>query len=410
MPDTRDESATSARGPDTEDGNPKRSSLALAVLPLLIGLVVSVAWIQSLSVDTRRIDFNDLALGESARSIYARVGPDPINCLTLEDASECLEGWERRGSIPTTLWFGNSQVHSINQYLDGQEPAASHLYRALAERGGDLLVFSPPSGNLQEYLVLFEDLHRRVDIETLVIAATFDDLRDTGLRPGIIDALDDPEIVAALAKHPAGQEILARYGTAARNDLSGLDDTLQQRTEAAIDAWLAERFSLWEARPIARGNLFRGLYMWRNALLGITSSSKRPVIPDRYALNMKCLDTLLERTASEGIDVLLYIIPLRQDVEGPYVQSDYEQFKGEVEELARRWNVGFADLDQLVPGHLWGEIKTTGAGIKVDEIDFVHFQEPGHRLLAGALKELLQNGAPRPAQTKSLPPSKQTES
>jgi hypothetical protein len=357
-------------------------------LPLLAGIALA-SWLLAAILAGSRVDFDSLALGKSTISIFDEIDGDPITCRTLVDSAACVRGWERRGRKPAALWFGNSQVHGINQYTPGQKTAATHLQRELAERNRDLLAICPASGNFQEFLVLFEALRAQVSVDTVILAATFDDTTDSNLRPGIIEAMDDPAVVSRLAQDEAGREIVAKYHASARNDLSGLDDTVQQHTEKALDAWLSEHFETWRERPRARGNIFRYLYTTRNRLLGINSQSKRPLIENRYELNLAAFESIVTRAKAADMAVVVYVVPIRQDYEGPYVTSDYERFKRDVEAVAARHGAPFANLETLVPDEYWGRFAPTFEAGIAPEIDFMHFQAKAHVFLASAVGDLV---------------------
>ena len=142
------------------------------------------------------------------------------------------------------------------------------------------------------------------------------------------------------------------------------------------------------ARPQARGPLFSNLYLMRNSLLGITAQSKRRMIPGRMQLNLDAGRAILAEAKSAGVPVLAYIVPLRSDVETPYVVSEYRRFKESLQTLAAEQRVTFANLESLVPPALWGQKSSTNLE-DGEELDFMHFQAGGHLLLADAVGDLL---------------------
>ena len=88
--------------------------------------------------------------------------------------------------------------------------------------------------------------------------------------------------------------------------------------------------------------------------------------------------------------MLIYIVPLRSDVEVPYVASEYLQFKADVYSLAKKHHAAFFNLENLVPAELWGTKDSTTGGVS-QELDFMHFQAGGHKLLADQLAELVRS-------------------
>ena len=333
--------------------------------------------------------FEDLALGAGTRQLYARVDGALIHCHNIVDAEECIAGFRSRGSRELTLWFGNSQVHAVNRFEDGQENAPPILFRHLRHRGGDLLTFSQPNANLQEHLLLFSYLRGRLPVKRLILPVVFDDLRESGIRSGLLPALQDIATRDALGAHEVGRGILEDHADRASGDLAALDETLQGHSEAALNGWLERHSSLWELRPEARGQLFARLQELRNRVFGIDAQSVRELIPGRYAVNLAAAEAILADARASGIEVLIYVVPLRGDVKVPYDPEEYTHFLGEIAELAASGGAAFANLGSLVPAQYWG-MKSTARMEGREEIDFMHFQAAGHALLADALGELME--------------------
>ena len=337
-------------------------------------------------------NFEELALGGETVSYFASVDGVPVHCHDLDDAHRCLRGYrDRGGARDVVLWLGNSQVHSINQMKPGDETAAADLHRRVARHGRYFLTFSQPNANLQEHYLLFQYLLDRVSIKTLVLPVVFDDMRNTGIRNSLADALKAPAVAARLAKTAIGQRLLSDHGDqdAAGNDMAALDDTVQEKSEAWLNARLESLWPLWAQRPTLRGELFLFLYQFRNWALGINPSSIRRMIPGRYALNRQALEATLDLARGRGIHVLLYVVPIRDDVKIPYDLNEYRLFKDDMKRLALAKGARFANLENLVPAQYRGSkaATTVGGG---NELDFMHFQAGGHALLAEALYTELQ--------------------
>ena len=98
---------------------------------------------------------------------------------------------------------------------------------------------------------------------------------------------------------------------------------------------------------------------------------------------------ILKFCNDKKIKLLVYIPPLRNDTSPPYEIDAYNHFKKEVEKDALANNAVFVNLENLVAANYWGHKgSTTGSGT---EIDFMHFQEPGHKLLADTVFKLIKN-------------------
>lgn len=104
---------------------------------------------------------------------------------------------------------------------------------------------------------------------------------------------------------------------------------------------------------------------------------------------MEALKRILELTASEEIPTLIYIPPIRTDVEVPYVLQEYEAFKTEMNDaVAAHPHARFKNWEGIVPGELWG-LKASTTGDDEPELDFMHFQYRGHQILADSLAQFV---------------------
>lgn len=381
-------SSTAGSKAPPERQSPSRGGLDSVAL--VAGAALAAAAL-SLFVSDADQDFAELALGEETRSYYARVAGDPIHCQDVSDAQDCIGGHAKRGGHPVILWLGNSQLHAINQPREGDETAPALLHRSARERGRDVLAFSQPNASPQEHLVLFAFLAERLPLDALVLPVVFDDFRESGVRQGIVEALAQQDVVETLTAHEVGRTILANNAQLAGGNLAALQGTVQERSEAAVTRWLDEHWKLWELRPQARGSLLANLHLLRNRVFSITAQSKRPVIPGRLDLNLAATRALLGEARQRGIRVLLYVVPLRDDVAIPYVESEYEDFKQAVERLAGDEQSVYANLEDLVPAAFWGSMNTARSGGPV--LDFMHFQGRGHELLAAEIGEILSRTA-----------------
>ena len=82
--------------------------------------------------------------------------------------------------------------------------------------------------------------------------------------------------------------------------------------------------------------------------------------------------------------MIIYNVPIRNDVKIPYDIEDYGKFKNNLIKLSNENSLKFLNLEQIVPSSLWGKkISTTIS--KKKELDFMHFKEQGHEILAKSL-------------------------
>lgn len=292
---------------------------------------------------------------------------------------------QRPSQAGEVLWLGNSQLYKVNQLAVLDTLAPVHAALALKR---DVYGLALPNANLQEQLVALSWALSRRAPSWLVLPLVYDDLREDGLRAGL-EALDSQATRATLATVLGARLVreLTALESTHRDDAQGTTNhggSLQKRSEAALDSWLSRHFPVWADRGLVLAGIELDVtYRLRNWLFGITPSTKRPMIPLRYEKNMAAFEALLKLAAARNLRVVVYVAPIRHDVEPPYYMKQYEAWKRSVASVAKRASAEFADLDHLVPDELWG---TTHG----DAIDFMHFRGGGHRLLGLAIAERIR--------------------
>lgn len=335
-----------------------------------------------------QVNLDEAALGPQTTATFGKADGRHVHCLYLKQLEGCLRDYAEHGEeLPIALWLGNSQLHAINQFHPGEETAAPEVHRRLFSKGRYLLTASQPNANLQEHYLLFAHLLTKIPIKQLVLPLVFDDLRETGIRPDLQAALDDPDTRELLSLSATGDRLLSEHASKDNlgNEVAALEETVQENVETFLSTTLAGIWPAWDRRSRVRGELFNEAYKTRNWVFGIKASSIRRMIPGRYSANMDALGAILELAKAHGVSVALYIAPLRDDVAPPYDIAAYDRFR---QQAAQITGVAFQDLAGIVPASLWGKKdSTTGDGEA--EIDFMHFQAGGHRIFADAIERIL---------------------
>ena len=156
---------------------------------------------------------------------------------------------------------------------------------------------------------------------------------------------------------------------------------MQEKSEKYLNNRL-NQFEIWENRPTIRGKIFTNMYIFRNTILGINAQTKRSMIPKKYAENLSAFTAFLNFAKNKQIEPIIYIPPIRGDVDIPYVKSEYQQLKNDLDRIV----VEIDDsnriyiFDNIVPGELWG-YKAATNWFGDEELDFMHFQFEGHKIL-----------------------------
>ncbi len=363
------------------------------LVSILLGTVLAIFFL-SVKYGNHHINFEDAqVMGAETSEIKYAMNGHKIHCGDARDAHECLEGLQQAPHHQVALWLGNSQLHAVNQLQPNQLNAPPIAFKQLENKRIYLMAFSQPNANLQEHFLTYLYLNQQRKISHLILPVVFDDFREDGIRPELLKFSKDPQIQETLSKSLIGEKILKEGELSANKnnaDTAALDGTIQDKVELSLNDWFDRHFGFWQARADARGTLFTQLYLTRNTILGINPSSKRKIIKGRYQDNMNALKATLELAKENSSHVLVYIAPLRSDVEIPYIKSEYDSFKNEVQMLTKELHVQFVNFEDLVPADLWGSKGGTTLGEKT-ELDFMHFQAGGHTLLANeVVKHLIQ--------------------
>ena len=340
-----------------------------------------------------KINANDFALGsENQHTAEATLGLNytaasisDIKFIINQPITTCID----QKPLKKIMWLGNSQLHTINQFQSGQHIAPYWL----RQKAQDPSCFWPygfslPNANFQEFFILSSYISSATHIDAAVVPLVFDDLREDGLR-------DDFSLLLAkafrseLSESKTALDILQRFESGflspkeGESINKGLEGFVQQHFEDSLSNSLGRIFPLWHERANLRVNLLTDLYFMRNYILNIKPNTIRKQIPVRYTRNMAALEETVRRLQNHGIPLILYIVPIRQDVTLPYDLVEYSAWKSSIAHLAATYNVELLNLEARVPPELWGSYDK-------DNIDFMHFQGKGHELVADAIAPALK--------------------
>jgi hypothetical protein len=367
----------------------------ILLLEIIIGSLIGLFIISKIT--QQKLDFENMALGEETKAYYAEYENYPLHITKLEEEelSQLKQGWEKREGKDVMLILGNSQTHSINQLQEGDMTYNEKLFLDYKD-SLDVLTISFPNANLQEFYYTFNYILLEYPVKTLVLPVFMDDLREDGIREVYLKDIAKEKYflkdtsTLSLSINEEVRAFQKEEEKDANPDNAALRETMQAKSESYLDNALSERWSLWKNRKKVRGQIFSSMYNLRNTAFGINAQTKRKMIPKSYKENMQALTHMLELAENNSVKVLLYVPPIRQDVEVPYNLKEYARFKAEIEDIAKSYDsTVFANLEAIVPGKYWGVKKSTNASSEA-ELDFMHFQYEGHNRLYQSLKEKLK--------------------
>ena len=84
------------------------------------------------------------------------------------------------------------------------------------------------------------------------------------------------------------------------------------------------------------------------------------------------------------LKLLVYTAPIRQDITLPYNPYEYKKYKDEVYTYVNQSKAYYRNYEDIIEPKFWGYKNSTNL-TKGKEIDFMHFQSKGHKILADTL-------------------------
>jgi len=330
-----------------------------SILGGLVGL-----FLLNLMLDGDYTNTEEVMLNKGTTTIFEKFNGNLIHCRDNRDAYECISGYKTRNNGNVVLLLGNSQLHAINQFTDGEEATSLRLFKKLTPLNLDLITFSYGNANLQEHSVLFEYLLNQLPIKTLVLPIVFDDMREDGVRLDVMNINNN--------SMPDTKEI---------NVDNSIIQFNQEYIEKKILDYLESNYEFWYLRSEGRYHVYKNMRFIRNYLFNIKPSTIRKKIPVAYKKNFDSLTLILELAKKKNIKVLIYIAPIRNDIELPYNLEEYNEFKKEIELITKKYEFIFRNYENIVPSEFWGLKDSTNLEEKL-EIDYMHFTYKGHEILA----------------------------
>jgi hypothetical protein len=372
----------------------KRACVNIKSMVVLL-LSVLVALISLYVYNERRIQADDFALGKENTSRSESWNGIPFTGRNIVEISAIvrqysdLQSNHKSKQQKIILWLGNSQLHTINQFKLGEHLAPYWLRKlALCEDCLVPLGLSLSNANPQEAFVLSQYVVKRVALSALVLQVEFMGFREDGVR-GEFSKIATPDMVNSLRDYSVGKNLALLASGAVGNDgvaknEAGLDGVPKQDIEGLLTDKLGEIWPLWKDRANLRSNVLGDLFTFRNWALNISSASQRKIIKPRYQKNILALEDLLASLRDANVPVVIYSAPVRQDYPLPYDGVEYSKWKEQIELLANSYSATYVNLDKLIPPQNWG----SNFG---PDIDFMHFQEAGHKIIAEELYPLIQS-------------------
>jgi hypothetical protein len=285
---------------------------------------------------------------------------------------------------PLVVLSGMSQLHTINDPRPGDQLTCQWLDDEVSMKGGRVWGLTAPNLCNEEAFFLLQALvcEPQTKPRTFLYGLCFDKFRNVDVRASyqdffrsksaLLSALE--QTARAMAEHyPAACEKVLATLHEMRSEKYVEKDDLESRLRRAASSAMP----LVAKRHDVNAGMQSALFTVRNTLLGIRSSTKRPLIRSRYERNCEFVGMMTRLAQQNNVQILFYIIPLNPQADNPYVASEYQAFKQWAAEFSRRHMTPLVNIEDVVPAEHWGVFD--------DGPDFKHYRGEGHRLTADAL-------------------------
>lgn len=307
--------------------------------------------------------------------------------------------WEqfRQKSRTVALWLGASQVYCINNIQPDDRLAVEYVNQwALDyEKSLRMTQLTAPNGNLHELLAFYlASRQAGYRPDWLVIALTYDDLREEDIRETFLQALApiEPATLQLGGQGVAQLEVRRKalssaddnQDPVARNPTTG---TPQAKLEEVLVASLEKHVPAYADRHKLTGQFKITVRAGLSRIFGRVSQRRVAAIGQaRKEWHHRALIALVNIARADGCQILVYKPPHRPS-KGPFYH-DREQYDAYFERVAA-WcetmpEVFFLDLETLVPPQYWG---VTNWG----RPDVFHFTVAGHRRLGDAIAAFFED-------------------
>jgi hypothetical protein len=284
---------------------------------------------------------------------------------------------------PLVILSGMSQMYAINDGQPQDEIIAEHVDDAIAATGTRAFGLAAPNMNNEEALLYLVALLQqpRTRPSVFVYGVCFDKFRNADLRPGLARFLREHEGLRAAWSHVCDGRS-DRYPMACSKIRTSLDDSVATGAgpadnEHKLRAALGRFVPMIADGPAMNAKAQWEIYVLRNWLFRIKSSTKRPMLESVYSLNQEFLALIADVARAGDVKLVPYVIPLNPSAENPYIPAQYASFKEWLQAFAATRDLPFANFENEVPHEEWG--------LFMGQPDFKHFREPGHERMAGAI-------------------------
>ena len=397
---------TSQTGPENNSGAPSAWRVAYVITATLLLLAGVNLW-------ARKLDLNPMTVAQNKNLMF--LGPrsenDPVYSRLPVNGRERL----------SILFMGNSQTYSIMDFTPGDSNMITSLSDLLNEgqetSSSKLPVRYGSEGNLRMSEFLVKSVDAVVDSEhrpdVVLCGIVLDGLRWVDARAELAQRTSVPAIHQELTKlvssdpqNPQAARVVEGMFAAPKVETgeqtqsleigvqphevwqSDAPDQEKGLSATRVENWFQTRLDT--ALPLfAKRRMFYTLFITyylasRNALLGLNTSTRRPISPGMYQTNLQLIEMTFKYLREHNVHAVVYFAPIRPTEPNPYSPPDIARFRQDLPAICARQGAVCLDYSNLVPEEMWTNYPDYIPG-QAQQRDFAHFTGRGHRRVAEQL-------------------------
>lgn len=314
--------------------------------------------------------------------------------------------------VLSILFAGNSQTIATMDEEPGDRYAAIWLWELLNRGRGNqperfaLRIGSEPNLRMSELLVkaVLGTALRERRCDVVVASIVVDGLRwvdprediarlaqSPSVRPEIAELLplaNDLPSAARVIRQTLGENAFSGGPPSGGNQDARAVNSVQA-CEKVIQARLDTALPLFEKRADLYGVVYTRYMDVRNRVLGVHTSTLRPIPDGMYATNLQIIETMLRYLKSRDVHVVIYFAPIRPITPNPTDPADAARFRRDLAPLCSKYGAVFLDCSNVVPEEMWTNYPETAISAW-GQRDFAHFTWRAHRRLGEHLAEALR--------------------
>jgi len=299
------------------------------------------------------------------------------------------------------LWFGASQLHTINKLKTGDKLAVEYANdSAIANKQNFFFVqSSSPNASLNDLLIIYEYYRQKnYKPDWLIIPLAYGNLKEFPIQDDLIKILgtvsSNDIISGGKALEAIAKEKQNRINGDSHNELKKYNkNTPQEYIENKIEKYL-QCFAAYRNKGKSQAKInalyFNEVYLNFTSFIGklhTSGSTQRYLDIPEYLIkwNNEALESIIRLAKNDNTKILIYRQPIRPTSAAFYYnKSKYDAYWNEIcKKYKGNSNIAIIDLQNIVPQDYWGK---TNLGSP----DIFHFQNEGHKILGDTIFQFLK--------------------